>query len=221
MATENNTKSVFINGEKDLFVSKGAIKRFKDNLKNLDLEKLDKHNIVVEDNKYLKEGYVFNINFKNNSFNANIITLEEHTINERKRLLKNKLKNAQRGRSMQVKKEMESLKRSIPKKLFQSYTNLMKQFNFSDVPSPKDVINNPEQFKKQISMIMGQMGMVSNDNNANNAIKKYFNTLGNFMGFEPSEININQNNQPRVQELNNIVDTESEGEEEPELIELS
>ena len=27
---------------------------------------------------------------------------------------------------------------------------------------------------------------------ANNAIKKYFNSLGNFMGVEPSQININK-----------------------------
>ena len=59
--------------------------------------------------------------------------------------------------------------------------NLMKQGNFGNIPSPKDVINNPEKFEKQISLIMGENGMVSNDGKANNAIKKYFNSLGNFM----------------------------------------
>ena len=59
-------------------------------------------------------------------------------------------------------------------KLFKSYTNLLKQGNFGAIPSPKDVINNPEKFQKQISLIMGENGSVSNDNKANNAIKKIF-----------------------------------------------
>ena len=61
-----------------------------------------------------------------------------------------------------------------------------------NIPNPKDVINNPEKFQKQISLIMGENGSVSNDNKANNAIKKYFNSLGNFMGVEPSTMNVNK-----------------------------
>ena len=61
---------------------------------------------------------------------------------------------------------------------------------------------------------------VSNDSNANNAIKKYFNSLGNFMGVEPSTMNINKTQS--VQPDNNVnleeeVDTEEE-DETPELV---
>ena len=120
-----------------------------------------------------------------------------------------------------MKKELDSLKRTIPDKLFKSYVNLMKQYNFANIPSPKDAIENPEKFAKQISLIMSENGMVSNDGNANNAVKKYFNTLGNFMGIEPSKMNINKTQSAQqnniTADLNNEMDTEDE-DEAPELV---
>tara|TARA_Y100000590_G_scaffold469795_1_gene659778 strand:- start:6822 stop:7472 length:651 start_codon:yes stop_codon:yes gene_type:complete len=212
--TENTNKSVFIKGNKELFLSKGAIQRFKNDLKKCDIK-----NINIEDGKYLTPGYIFNINFKDNNFYANIITQEEYLHNEKRKMLKSKLKKARYNRSVTVKKERESLRRSIPDKLFKSYMNLMKQGNFGNIPSPKDVIDNPEKFEKQISLIMGENGMVSNDGNANNAIKKYFNSLGNFMGVEPSQLNINKTQS--VQQTNNaslVEEVDTEDEEEPELV---
>lgn len=207
-------KSVFIDGDKDLFLSKSAIQRFKN-----DLKKCDVKNISVEDGKYLKQGYIFDIKYKENVFNVSMITQEEHIRNERREMLKNKLRKSQYNRSVNVKKERESLKRSIPDKLFKSYTNLLKQGNFGAIPSPKDVINNPEKFQKQISLIMGENGPVSNDNRANNAIKKYFNSLGNFMGVEPSSMNFNktQSEQQNIN-YNEEVDTEDEDDDAPTLV---
>ena len=212
--TENKQYSVFINGDKKLFTSKSAIQRFKN-----DLKKCDVKNINIEDSKYLQSGYIFKINFKNNIFDATIITIEEHMRNEKKKMLKRKLKNAQYSRSTNVKKDRESLKRSIPDKLFKSYMNLLKQGDFPNIPSPKDVIENPERFQRQISLIMGEDGMVSNENDANNAIKKYFNSLGNFMGIEPSKMNINktQSVQHNIEtSINEEYDTEDE--EPPQLM---
>jgi len=212
--TENTNKSVFINGNKELFLSKSAIMRFKN-----DLKKCDVKNINIEDGKYLNSGYIFDINYKNNNFTANIITNEEHMRNEKRKMLKNKLKKAQYNRSVTVKKERDSLRRSIPDKLFKSYMNLMKQGNFGNIPSPKDVIDNPEKFEKQISLIMGENGMVSNDGKANNAIKKYFNSLGNFMGVEPSQLNINKTQSTQQTSNANLVEeVDTEDEDAPELV---
>ena len=65
---------------------------------------------------------------------------------------------------------------------------------------------------------MGENGPVSNDNKANNAIKKYFNSLGNFMGVESSTMNINktQSEQQNIN-YNEEVDTEDE-EDIPNLV---
>ena len=212
--TENTNKSVFINGDKELFLSKGAIQRFK-----TDLRKCDVKNINIEDGKYLNSGYIFDIHYKDNNFNVNIITQDEYLRNERKKMLKNRLRQAQYSRSVNIKKERDSLRRSVPDKLFKSYMNLMKQGNFNNIPSPKDVIDNPEKFEKQISLIMGENGMVSNDGKANNAIKKYFNSLGNFMGVEPTRMNLNKTQS--AQQTNNVslveeVDTEDE--DAPDLV---
>ena len=103
--------------------------------------------------------------------------------------------------------------------LFKSYMNLIKQGNFANIPSPKDVINNPEKFQRQISLIMGENGSVSNDNNANNAIKKYFNSLGNFMGIEPTQMNFNKT-QSVQQNINSNLDEEVETEDEDDAPQL-
>jgi hypothetical protein len=213
--TEQTQKSVFINGDKKLFLSKTAIQRFKN-----DVKKCDVKNISIEDSKYLKSDYIFDINYKDNSFNVNIITLEEHLHNERKKMLRSRLKKSQYNRSVNVKKERESLKRSIPDKLFKSYMNLIKQGNFGNIPSPKDVIDNPEKFQKQISLIMGENGQVSNDIKANNAIKKYFNSIGDFMGIEPSKLNFNKTqSEQQNSNVNFVEDVDTEDEDEtPQLV---
>lgn len=206
--TENTP--IFINGDRTKFLSKNSVNRFKKELRSQDSNKVN-----IEDGKYLEDGYVFDIKYKDDAFNVNIVTLEEYTKEERRKMLRRRIKQAQYNRSGQVKQQMNSLKRSIPDKLFKSYMNLMKQYRFSDVPSPKDVIENPERFTKQISAIMGQLGMVSNDNNANNALKKYFKTLGDFMGIEPMDINIQQT--PPVQ-ANLEEDADTEDEDMPEVV---
>ena len=214
MADNNTHTSVLINSDKDLFLSKNAILRFKN-----DLKKCDTKNINLEDGKYLKDGYIFDIKFNNNKFNVNIVSQEEYLRNEKRKMLKNKLRKAQYNRSVNVKKERESLRRSIPDKLFKSYMNLMKQGQFGSIPSPKDVIDNPEKFQKQISLIMGEEGAVSNDTKANNAIKKYFNSLGNFMGVEPSKMNINKSQSVQQNNNANLVDeVDTEDEDAPELV---
>ena len=212
--TENieTIKSVIINCTKDNFLSKNSIKRFKN-----DLKKCDVKNIAVEDGKYLKEGYIFDINYKNNTFNVKIITLEEHLENEKKKMLKNKIRQLKDNRSGKMKKEMESMKRVVPDKLFKNYMNLMKQYNFSNIPSPKDVMQNPEKFQKQISLLMEKNDMVSNDMAANNAIKRYFNKLGNFMGVEPSDMNL-KNNVTQSVEQNIYQENDTDDEEAPDLV---
>jgi hypothetical protein len=208
-------KSVFINGDRTKFLSKGSVDRFKKELRKKTNDNLK--NINVEDSKYLEDGYVFDIKYNDNTFNVNIVTLEEYTKDERRKMLRKRLRQAQYNRSGQVKQQMNSLKRSVPDKLFKSYMNLMKQYNFKDVPSPKDVIENPERFTRQISAMMGQLGMVSNDGNANNALKKYFNTLGDFMGIEPMNFNIQQT-PPVKANLNEDEDTEDE--DMPEVVKV-
>lgn len=211
------SKAVIINC-KDLFQSKNAVLRFKKDLKNCDPKKIN----TLEDGNYLKAGYFFDIKTEQSQYTVNTITLEEHMKREQKKVLQKRLKNARHNRSGAIKQERESLKRSIPKKLFKSYQNLMKNHMFANnIPNPADIINNPDKYKNQISQIMGTQGALSDNPQAHAALRNYFDTMGNFMGIEPTQLQ-----QPKVtQDVNPIqpsqleeVDTDDEDDEVPTLV---
>jgi|SaaInlStandDraft_5_1057022.scaffolds.fasta_scaffold01041_15 hypothetical protein len=187
-----NQKSVVIKC-KEHFQTKNAINRFKRDLKKCEPKKINS----LEDGNYLKIGFFFDIISEKNQYIVNIITLEEHMRIEQKKVLRKRLHNAKHNRSSIVKQERESLKRSIPKKMFKSYQNLMKNNMFANnIPNPTDIINNPEKYKNQISQIMGTQGPLSDNPKAHNALRNYFDTMGNFMGIEPTQFKTTQEINP-------------------------
>ena len=203
------TTSVVINGDREHFVSKMAVNRLKRDLRALQEEG------TIDPTKYLKAGYIFDIKKEENNYQVHIIDEAERSKELRKKMLRERLRNAKDNRSGKTKQKLNSLKRCIPKKIFQSYQNLVKQFNFN-IPSPDEVINDPSKFTSQISAITGNMGRVSNDDRANIAIKKYFNSLGDFLGIEPMNINLRQDNTQtqlsNIELSNQDADTEDEDE---------
>ena len=225
----SDVKSVHINGDRTHFVSKNAIVRFKRDIKNL------KENDVLDSSKYLKNGYTYKCNINNNDYNIEIIKndieeVKDNKEDKRKELrqrLRQRLKNFKNCRSGKAKQRMSSLKRCIPKKIFQNYNNLIRCFNFNNtIPPPDDVINDPDKYRTQIGMIIGNVGRVSDDNKANNVVKKYFNSLADYLGIEP--VNLKQEDiQKHLQQNNNIdnhIDDDTEDEtsdsEEPELVNI-
>jgi hypothetical protein len=172
--------SVFIEGDRSVFLSKSAIDRFKKDVKETTPD-------AIDSSKYLKEGYAFLITKSENAVNATIITSQQVLLDEKRRQLKQRLNMAKKQRSGEAIKQLESLKRTIPDKVFKSYINLIRNYQVSNIPSPDEIINNPEKFRTQITTIMGTKGPVSNDQGWSNAIKNYFNTIGRFMGMEPIE----------------------------------
>ncbi len=196
--------NVFIEGNREQFVSKAAVDKFKKEARestNLD---------TIDISKYLKDGSTFKFTKTENSITATIVDIKATVIEDKRKLLKERLKNAQRVRAGEQFKQLESLKRTVPDKLYKSYTNLIKTYAMPNIPNPLEAIENPEKYKQQISMVMGMKGMVSNEARANNAIKNYFNALGQFLGIEPMEINM-PINEPFVESKNiNNSDTEEE-----------
>ena len=207
--------SVFIEGDKSLFVSKGAIDRFKKDVKEIKAD-------AIDSSKYLKEGFTFKITSKDNNITAVIKTDQEVLLEEKRLLLKQRLNNAKKQRSGEATKQLESLKRSVPDKLFKSYTNLVRNYQLSNIPAPNDVINNPERFKAQISAIMSTKGLVSNDQGMSSALKNYFNTLGKFLGMENLDTNdtnnISNNYERIVTTNNNDTEDEDDDKDAPELV---
>jgi len=174
--------NVFIEGDRSKFVSKSAVDRFKKDVKEIKPD-------LIDSSKYLQPGNVFNIVVGEN-ITAKICNEEELKLENKRNELKHKLKSAQRCRGGEQYKQLESLKRTVPEKIYKSYLNLIKTFGANNIPSPLDVIENPDRYKDQISRVMGTKGPVSNDMNLSNSIKQYFSSLGKFFCVEPSNINL-------------------------------
>jgi hypothetical protein len=220
--------NVFIEGNRDHFVSKAAVDKFKKEARETAI--LD----TIDISKYLKDGFTFkftktetsitatrvDIIENNNNNNNNIVidniidtvknNVNSNLIDDKRKQLRERLKNARRVRGGEQFKQLESLKRTVPDKLYKSYTNLIKTYAMPNIPTPLEAIENTEKYRQQISMVMGMNGMVSNEPRANSAIKKYFNELGKFLGIEATEINM-PTDEPFVQSPNiNNSDTEED-----------
>jgi hypothetical protein len=222
-------EGVFIEGDRTQFVSKGAIDRFKKDITNLFKQNENTYQDLIEHNKYLKEGYRFKVVNTLKHINA---TIEEDKINnveakatnleDKRRQLREKLNMIKRARSGEAFKHLDSLKRTVPDKIYKSYSHLMKNYGLPNIPAPDEVINNIDKYRTQIASVMGITTQVCNIGGASNAIKQYFNSLGQFLGIEPIDMS-NQltqlQNETRTRLTNNDSDTEDE-DEAPELIEI-
>jgi hypothetical protein len=223
--------NVFIEGDRSWFLSKTAVDRFKTDIRGTQSDNFDS----VDSSKYLKEGYVFNITKNDNNITAKICNSDELKAENKRKELKMRLKNAQRCRGGEQYKQLESLKRTIPDKIFKSYVNLIKTFGANNIPSPLEVIENPDKFRTQISTVMGTTKPVSNDMRLSNAIKQYFSSLGKFLCIEPANLSLEDkqdivfNNAPpksthQFEKIktsaddNNDTEDEDEDDEAPKLV---
>jgi hypothetical protein len=216
--------NVFIEGDRSLFLSKTAVERFKKEIRDTKPD-------MVDSSKYLKQGYVFTIVVNENNINAKICNEEEIKLENKHKELKMRLRSAQRCRNGEQYKQLESLKRTIPDKIFKSYVNLIKNYGADNIPSPLEVMENPDKFRTQISAVMGSKKPVSNDMKLSNAIKQYFTSLGKFFCIEPlntelhsdSDINhdittFNRPTEPQIEKIN-IDNSDTEDEDDaPELV---
>jgi hypothetical protein len=175
--------NVFIEGDRTQFLSKSAVDRFKKDVKETKPD-------LIDSSKYLKEGYIFNIVQTETNITAKISNQEELKLENKRQELKNRLKSAQRCRGGEQYKQLDSLKRTVPEKIYKSYLNLIKTYGASNIPSPLEIIENPDKYRDQISRVSGMKGPVSNDIHLSNAIKQYFSSLGKFLCIEPSNISL-------------------------------
>lgn len=210
--------NIFIDN-KDNFKSKSAILRFKKDVK-LNIKQLDK----LDSTKYLNDGFNFTISKEQNNVKITILSQEEFNKIERRKMLKSRLKNAQYNRSNRPKQKLNSLKRSVPDDIFKAYYSIIKKYHF-DIPAPDTVINNLDEHKLQVSMLMNTKEKISNDKDADNRVKKYFKLLGEFLGLEPIELPTQLSEQKNINELTNldknIVEvSDDDTEEEPILVNI-
>jgi hypothetical protein len=169
MSVETVNKSVFIEGDKTYFASKGAIDRLKRDLKNDDKEKLEK-------NDYFKEDWTYQIlSNENNEIKIKIVNKKEVIIDgqvqprvldcdemtERRNMLKKKLKEM----SMKRGNVKTKLSNTVPKDLVDAYSQL-KRFKLpAEVPNPEQVMANKDKYKDMIHTMVQSFGNFKGNNN--------------------------------------------------------
>ncbi len=216
-------EGVFIEGDRTQFLSKSAIDRFKKDIINLFKQNEKNYQDLVEHNKYLKEGFCFKVVNTLKHIYATIEEVKVNNLEDKRRQLRDKLNMIKRARSGEAYKHLESIKRTVPDKIYKSYSHLMKNYGLPNIPAPDEVINNIDKYRTQIASVMGITSQVCNIGGASNAIKHYFNSLGKFLGIEPIDMSSqmeqlqNQTQHTHQRKTDDNSDTEDE-DEAPELI---
>jgi hypothetical protein len=173
-----NFKTVQIEGNKNYFNSKMAISKFKQAVKlnnQFDLSELSK--------KYVKEGYQLNLVNSSESgykFDIKITSHQPDNLEDKKRhdLLKSKINNMKQTRtnSNYHKAKYSS---NVPEEILSEYKKLIK-ISKMPIPEPSEILNNPEQYKPIISMVLGNSMMKSMPQN--HPYIKYFKLIAKQIG---------------------------------------
>lgn len=162
-------KSVFIEGDKTYFASKGAIDRLKRDLKNDDKEKLEK-------NDYFKEDWTYELlSNENNEIKIKIVHKKEVVMDgkvqprvldcdemtERRNMLKKKLKEM----TMKRGNVKTKFKDTVPKELADAFLQLRKYKLPTEVPNPEQVLANKDKYKDMIHTMVQSFGNFKGNNN--------------------------------------------------------
>lgn len=144
--------NIFIEGDRNLFVSKSAVDNFKKTVKSTyNTETFDLNSFT----KYLKDGYKFKMDVYNSDLKFTIIenNLKALKLQE----LREKIKMKTRARTNYHVKQAKGL---VPQEIVDLYTKLVKNFNVP-IPSPYEIFEKPEEHKGVIKMVLGNQMMKS------------------------------------------------------------
>jgi hypothetical protein len=180
MSEENEVISVFIEGDKSYFSSKGAIDRLKKDLKNNDQEKL-------KNSTYFKEGWTFKI-VSQNEIEIKVKIINEQDLNtnnaprvlecdDRRKMLKTKLKNI-KERNGSIINLKTKLKNKIPEDLLACYLELKKKKLPIPLLDPYEVLTKKEEFKNIVFTMIKSFGNIKGNNNP---IIEYYRLLWKYL----------------------------------------
>ena len=207
MSVEVPPKSVIIEGDKTFFSSKAAIDRFKKDLKNDDKVKLEK-------NDYFKEGWGYKILSKiDNEIKVQILNKSDVVVDgvvqprvidcdeavERRKLLKQKLKDMLGGRERQI--SVKSKMKNVPDELVEAYLQLKKVKLPVSLPDPSQVLANKEEYKNMVFTMIQSFG---NFKGSNNPIINYYKLLGKHMGIPTMPMGTRPEGKQQVETENKV-----------------
>ena len=196
-----NKKSVCIEGDRAMFSSKGAVDRFKRDLRVNDQEKLK-----AED--YFREGWTYQVVSSNdNEIKVKLVNVQdvaEQTrvldCDERRKLLKEKLKQMRQQKQAPSKVKM-SMKNKVPEDILKAYLNL-KKYNINvPIPPPDEVLEKQSEYRNIIHTMIQSFGHVNGGNN--NPVIAYFKLLAKHLGI-PTTFTPRQQTQQMQQKQQNV-----------------
>ena len=202
--TETQFKSVHIEGDKSFFISKGAIDRFKRDIKNDDTTKLSTE-------VYFKEDWTYQILSKSDLEIkvkiVNKIDLESggkprvlHA-DEKRQILKDKLRKMRNSNLSQANFKSK-FKDTVPKDLLDEYLQLKKHKLPIDLLDPSVVLANPDEYKNVIHTMVQSFGMYKGNNNP---VINYYKSLAKHLDI-PTTFVGNTNVQKKVEESKSKVE---------------
>lgn len=181
--------NVFIDGDKSNFVSKLSINKFKQKVKQPDFQLDDLNNIS---SLYLKPKYLFHfISHENNDYKFEIIKKPKDTPKPKPKETvemdeKGKLRELMRSKINLMTKNRTNhdyhkakLSGKVDEEILEEYAKL-KKVSKIPVPDPYEVINDPEQYKPIISMVLNND--IMNTLGKSHSYIKYFTLLANKIG---------------------------------------
>ena len=176
--SDDKTKSVKIEGDKDGFNSKSAINKFKLAIKsnNLNIEELT--------NKYIKNDYLLEkTNETENEYTFLVKKKTEQNVrppNDNREKLRMKLHNMNQIRTNAYYNKAK-VTASVPNDILSEYNKLMK-ISKIPVPEPTEILSNPDKYKQIITMVLSNE--MTKKLPQNHPYIKYFKLLAQKLGFE-------------------------------------
>jgi hypothetical protein len=186
-----NIKSVIIEGDKSNFCSKGAIDRFKRDLKLNDQEKLEKNDYFIKDCSY-------KIISSNDTEIKVLLEKKEPVkveINKERELLLEKLR-LKKQNNMPASQIKAYMKNKVPEEILEAYLELKKFKVNVPILSPNDVLNQPDKFKQTIHQMIQSFGIIKVKKNP---VFNYYKLLAQHLGI-PTEYIVPQQQQQQQQQ---------------------
>jgi hypothetical protein len=185
-----NTKSVIIEGDKSMFSSKGAIDRFKRDLKLNDKERLEKNDYFINDWTYKILSTTDTEIKVSLEKKESIIKKNKEPVNKERELLLAKLR-LKKQNNMSVSQIKTKMKDKVPEEILEAYLELKKfKINVPILP-PNEVLNKPDEFKQTIHQLVQSFGIIKVKNNP---VYNYYKLLAQHLGL-PTEYIMPQQNQ--------------------------
>jgi hypothetical protein len=147
--------NVHISGDKTGFNSKSSVDKFKTSIKSV-LEKNEELNVEDLMKRYINTNFTLSVERKDDNIYANVMKRVEQSTKENRELLKAKINLMKKNRTNSDYYKAKS--GNVPDDIMEEYTKL-KKLSKMPVPEPSEILENPEQYKPMLAMVLGNTMM--------------------------------------------------------------